>query len=482
MPRARSPVLPVLPVLIGALAVVVRLPAFVAGRHLTFDDGVYGASAVAMRHGAAPFRDVFSSQGPLFLPLVRLADLLGVEARVAPRLLAVASGVVVTAAVFAIGTRLAGRRAGAFAALLVASSGSVLWVTGALASDGPTLAFGASGVAAALAFRDRPSAGRAVAVGALMGAAFSVKSLLAVPPGAAVAWVLLGERRWRDLALGAGTSAVVVLGTALPFGLSRVWDQAFVYHLEATGGRRPLTNLGKVFSTLWDRDPLVLVLFGVGAIGALAGARKRRSIEVRRVMPVLAWLVTTLVVLVAEHPMWRPHLAHLVAPMALTAVWWTRRHLAPFAALAAVVGVVHVASIWGIVVPAAYAPDDAAVVADLRRLPAGAFAISDEPGLVWAAGLRTPPDLVDTSILRVQSKRITAASIADVAADTRVCAVVVWSRRFGDFDLAPLIAPEGYRPARTFPGGRSLLVRTGDAVRSGCGPTDRTPAGAAPLR
>ena len=38
-------------------------------RHLTFDDGVYGASAVAMRAGGKPFGDVFSSQGPLLLPL-----------------------------------------------------------------------------------------------------------------------------------------------------------------------------------------------------------------------------------------------------------------------------------------------------------------------------------------------------------------------------------------------------------------------------
>ena len=62
---------------LGALTVALRLPAFVAERHLTFDDGVYGASAVAMRAGGQPFRDVFSSQGPLFLPLVWVADLLG---------------------------------------------------------------------------------------------------------------------------------------------------------------------------------------------------------------------------------------------------------------------------------------------------------------------------------------------------------------------------------------------------------------------
>ncbi|MFM7212553.1 MAG: hypothetical protein ACKOYQ_11255, partial [Actinomycetota bacterium] len=58
-------------------AVVVRLPAVLSPRHLSFDDGVYGATAVALRHGARPYRDVFSSQGPLHQPLLFAADVVG---------------------------------------------------------------------------------------------------------------------------------------------------------------------------------------------------------------------------------------------------------------------------------------------------------------------------------------------------------------------------------------------------------------------
>ena len=58
--------------MLAAIAVVLRLPSFFATRHLTFDDGVFGASVVAMRHGGMPFSDVFSSQGPLSLPLLWL--------------------------------------------------------------------------------------------------------------------------------------------------------------------------------------------------------------------------------------------------------------------------------------------------------------------------------------------------------------------------------------------------------------------------
>src|SRR4051812_27329203 len=46
---------------LALFAVAVRLPAVLSSRHLSFDDGVYGATAVALRHGARPYRDVFSS-------------------------------------------------------------------------------------------------------------------------------------------------------------------------------------------------------------------------------------------------------------------------------------------------------------------------------------------------------------------------------------------------------------------------------------
>ena len=134
---------------VGAAAL--RIPAYLAARHLSFDDGVYGASAVAMRHGGLPFRDVFSSQGPLFLPLVWLADLLGLRTLDAPRLLAVLSGLALLLATWSAARAMQlSTGAAVLAAGLVATSGSVLWVTGPLTSDAPGLALAAWAVTAAL--------------------------------------------------------------------------------------------------------------------------------------------------------------------------------------------------------------------------------------------------------------------------------------------------------------------------------------------
>ncbi|MGH8975771.1 MAG: hypothetical protein ACRD0C_21505, partial [Acidimicrobiia bacterium] len=210
------------PMALVAGALALRVPAFLASRHLSFDDGVYGASALAMRDGAAPFKDVFSSQGPLFLPLVWLADLVGLRTLDGPRLLAVAAGAVLVAAVWSAARGAGcGRVPAGVGAGLVATSGSVLWVTGPLTSDGPALALATTAVVLALAWRRAPALRTALLCGMAMGAALSVKSLLvaaAVPVGL-VLW-----RRPRHLVAAVGVAVAVALASALPWGLAAVWD------------------------------------------------------------------------------------------------------------------------------------------------------------------------------------------------------------------------------------------------------------------
>ena len=448
-----------------AAAVVLRLPALLADRHLSFDDGVYGASAVAMRDGDLPFREVFSSQGPLFLPLVWLADLAGLRTLDGPRLLSLAAGAVMVAAVaWAVRSLGGSPAAAAGAGALVATSGSVLWVTGPLTSDGPALALAAVAVAAVLAYRRSPSARLALAAGVALGASLAVKSLLvaaAVPVGAA----LLGNRRHLGLAVASATA--VGLATTLPWGFAAVWDQSVAYHLEAAGSRTPVANAAKVASTLLDRDVL-LVVVGLAAAAAGIAARNPTS-PGGATRLVWAWLAATVAVLLLEHPLWRNHVAHLVPATAiLVAAGLDRGTLRRVGAGTAGVAVVAVAAV--VVVPYHVAHNravlwppgptgaEAAARADLAALPG--WAISDEPGLVWRSGLRTPADLVDTSVLRIDSGRITAESLAHDAADERVCGVLVWSERFARFGDLPARL-DGYREAARYGGVRVLYVKDG---------------------
>ena len=453
-------------------AVAIRIPAYLASRHLSFDDGVYGASAVAMRAGGLPFRDVFSSQGPLFLPLVWLFDRLGLRTFDAPRLLALASGAALVAATWSAARALRlSPPAAAGAAVLVATSGSVLWVTGPLTSDGPGLALATSAVAAALWYRRLPSVGRAVLAGALLGATLSVKSLLvgaAVPVG----WALLPDRRHLGAAVAA--AGAVSFAVAVPWGLGNVWDQAFRYHLEAAGSRTPIRNLRKVVSTLGDRDlPVVVAAVATAVLAAVGGraARPRPAADPPGLPLVAGWLAATVVVLALEHPLWRNHASHLIPATALLVAaagqrLWTvtpsgRRRAVVLAGLVAGALAVpyHAVHLSEVLWPAPPGPALAAARADLRSLPAGAQVISDDPGVVWRAGRRTPDDLVDTSILRIEAGRLTADSLAGAAADHRVCAVLVWSHRFGDLPALPaLLRRGGYAAGRAY-GGPKVLWR-----------------------
>jgi hypothetical protein len=303
-----------------------------------------------------------------------------------------------------------------------------------------------------------------------------VKSLLlgaAVPVG----WALLPDRRHLGAAVGA--AAGISLVVALPWGVGNVWDQAFRYHLEAAGPRTPVGNLRKVMSTLGDRD-LPVVLAAVAAAAAAVATGNRRSFTAGRRKRnagwpgegggglVGGWLLATVVVLAAEHPLWRPHVSHLIPPAALliaAAFDRVRRRLpATAVVVAAVAGCAvvpyHLVHVSEVLWPGPPGPALAAARADLRGLPPGAAAISDDPGVVWRAGRRTPPDLVDTSILRIDSGRITAASLTRAAADRHVCAVLVWSRRFGDLAALPDgLRQTGYSPVRGYGGPKRLWRR-----------------------
>ena len=87
----------------------------------------------------------------------------------------------------------------------------------------------------------------------------------------------------------------------------------------------------------------------------------------------------------------------------------------------------HVVHTWPMLSPTGFSGSADRVVGELQALPEGALAISDDPGIVWRAGRRTTPDLVDASILRIQTGDLTSASVAAVAAEDDVCAVVVRS-------------------------------------------------------
>ena len=271
------------------LTVVLRLPAFLSSRHLVFDDGTYGVSVLDMRHGLAPYRGVFSAQGPLHFSLLYVGDLLGFRTIDGPRVAPMLAGIAATIATWAIARRLAGPTAGLIGGVLVATSGSMIWTTGQVTGDGIASGLAVCAVWAAVAYRDDPRLRRALVTGAVMGAALAVKPLI-LPAAIPVGWWLWSRRRGDHLAAAVGASIAVWLASALPWGLGNVWDQSIAYNGGAGPRYSKISQLRKLSSTLFSRDLLVMgaVLFTIGAAIVLAVRARPSTTPERRTYARLA--------------------------------------------------------------------------------------------------------------------------------------------------------------------------------------------------
>jgi hypothetical protein len=445
--------------LLVALTVAVRLPAFFAARHLLYDDGVYGVSVIDMRHGLAPYTGVFSAQGPLHFPLLYLGDLIGFRTLNGPRVTPMLAGVAATIAAWAIARRLAGKNAGIVAGVLVATSGTMIWTTGQTTGDGTATALALCAVWAALVYRHDPRTWRAVVTGIAIGAALAVKPLV-LPVAIPVGWWMWSRRRVDHVAIAVGAATVVWFASALPWGLANVWDQSIAYNGGAGPRYAKLSQLRKLFSTLGSRDLLVVAAVVFAVVTLFVVARESRVARADGLV-LVAWAVVTALVLVLEPALYRNHLAAIVPPLALVAAVLVRSPrvllvllvlLAPWAA--------H--NLHSILVPSPYRGDDAALMIRLRSLPANAEVISDDPGFVYRAGLRTPKLMNDTSQKRIDQHMLTTASVAHAAADRHVCAVVVWTERFARelHGLPAALRNAGLVPADRYAHDRRLWIRS----------------------
>ncbi len=450
-----------------AATAVVRIPAVLSDQHIDFDEGVYGVSVLAMRDGGLPFRDIFSSQGPLFLPILWLFDVAGLRHFRAMRL-----GMVLVALAFTVGVYVIARRVSGspFAAVVAAAATGTasagVAAAGAIHSDGIGLAFGVWGVAVLVGAGSLDERWRPLVVGLLIGAGMAVKSLFLVPAGLAVAWHYGWRREWGALVRAAVAAALLGLAVTLPWGLGNVWEQFVAFHLDVPRTRSPYRNFVASVGRMWRRDSIFLVMAGAALGGVAIRLARRRWPDGPRAdhVTMLVWLAASAAVLLLGVEMDRGSyrfLIFFIAPaMVVLAIF------RPPAVLlaAAVAGAL-------LLVPRHYHENDrylehqrlngrhAEVVALLRALPEGANVVADDPGLAWVAGRHPPPPLVDVSWARIQSGSLRADAVREGAARADTCAVVFFSDRFDflDPDLGAGLA--GYELAVDWGSDDRLYVR-----------------------
>jgi hypothetical protein len=220
-----------------------------------------------------------------------------------------------------------------------------------------------------------------------------------------------------------------------------------IYHLDAPGGSDPVANLVKVLNTLVTRDPLVLAVGGVAVVSTILRMRRGEPaapaagdeadadepVRPRTWVLLAAWAGAMFLMLIAEHPLWRPHVSELVPPFALLIAVY-RPPWKPLLIVGALVLPFSLLFARELLWPEPYENDEAELMDELEALPDDALGISDEPGQIWRSGHDSPDWLVDASVLRTESDSpslwIRAETILEDPQFDEVCAVVAWTPRY----------------------------------------------------
>jgi hypothetical protein len=426
---------------LATLAAAIRIPMWLSSSHLTFDEGVFLASTDLANAGFTQYRDFFASQGPLFLPLLQLGDLLGFGDPRGARTIMVFSGVAIAIATYFVLIVATTRRRAFLLSVLVAISGAVLMASGPVQSDGPALGFALAALAITLHRSDRTGA---LLIGVLIGAAVAVKSLHVAPTILMVAIVLVYRRDWLNLAYTSLTALAISLGASLAYGVERVWDQYVLFHLAKDNSANLFENVGHAATFLFEFD-LALLILAVVAVALLGRSEGKPMLHVFDLPPWLpgAWMVASLAVIIGfthiEDGFVRV-VAFLIAPLAMLIA----RHLhIPGRIL---VGIVVVAIPFQVVTIALTPEPDPAATALVERiemLDEEAMVVSDDPGLLWSARRLSHPATVDPSFPRFTTGYLTEDMIDRALNDPLTCAYVAASERF---ENAGITAPGLYQP------------------------------------
>jgi hypothetical protein len=418
-----------------------------------FDEGKYSQGLINISRGFRPFAEIFNPQGPLFYPSLYPFFKMGGETLGAARVGSVFWSMIGFAAMGSAGWILGGK-AGALVALgLLCISPQYLAQSRVIQSEAATLGFALPSVALALsgfraAQRGSPRAWVVFVLAALaLALSFAVKALTLGTTACLLLAVMLAPYKhlsWRlaIVALCGVVGAVTLLAVSLPFGLQRVWEQGVVYHaaLKALQSPNLDVNLTRVARETADEGWGLILLATLGSVVWLKYAPRIGLI-------LLAWLATTIAVLLTHSPLLNHHMVVVVPPLVLlsTGIVAARSAFPRFAhavfALAAIGYVLSLPRPVGMVLEttAEHPPQQLLIEAGSQVravLAADDLLVTDHPYAATVARRATPPELADADKYRFDSGWITSADLIRISQERDVKAAILW---LGTYDGA---APE----------------------------------------
>jgi 4-amino-4-deoxy-L-arabinose transferase-like glycosyltransferase len=287
-----------------------------------YDTGVYLESARMISRGYPAYERVFSSQPPLWLPLLRLSFFCFGETFLAGQLVVAAASLIILAAVILTVAQLQGRPSALLAAVFIMLSPTQLIWSRAVIAEAPSMAFAAAAVAlAARYYRVRRPLWLVLSsvtiTCSILIKLFGIYTVPAVLMLVIARWLdtqldrrarLLGLAR--DLAVMLVTSAGAILAFASVTDPRLVWDQAVRFHLRARRLEASDADLWRNVLKYWRSDGLLWAIAPFSVICILGGWQG---------LAVFIWMLSTLIGLLQHRPVFPHHLIALVPPLAAAA-------------------------------------------------------------------------------------------------------------------------------------------------------------------
>jgi 4-amino-4-deoxy-L-arabinose transferase-like glycosyltransferase len=462
-----------------------------------YDEGVYWQSLRAMAQGHPLYSSVFGSQPPGFLLGVYPGYLLFGQSIVAGRITIALYALAGIVAIYVIGRELGGRWVGVLAAGLLALNPRYLQESTTLQAEIPSLTLSLVGIALVAAvmrgtlsqaWRLLMIAGAGVALGvAIMMKLLAVVAL--VPAFLLLAMPFMVELReqrasrqvligiLRDIGLlvaGLLLACVITLISFLP-QWGALYEQVIGFHLVARGtsGGGPLANLLLLPDITWI----------VAALG-LSVALWRRMWAA---LIVLAWLLAGVLVLVLQRPLFDPHVLILAPPLALlaalggvAAIEWARsnwnvraKESLLMAGTLIALGATLLAGLWldarQIRADMIYDGGTRAQMVQALRdhaTPPG-IVVTDDQYVAAQAGRDTPPELVDTSLVRIATGSLTTDEVERIIRRDNVRVVLFATDRLDRLPGLRAWVEANFHSVRSFGAGETLYIRNAPLSREG---------------
>lgn len=468
----------------------------------SYDEGVYWQTLRALSYGHPLYAATFYAQPPMFvLSIFPTYTLFG------QTLWAARFGVVLLSLAGLLGAYLLGRvlagRVGALAALLLLAVNPLyLAESQILQADASSAALSLLAVALAYLWWEKPDGllGFSTAILCAITLALAIFSKLLVVSTFVPVGLLMVAHLWRifrqpdtagrsrlarsrTLIVGAIVFVLATLLIFLPFlgSFHQLWQGMVTLHNVADAQSKSTQK--DMFALLLPEKgnlallrPALLSLTGVAALYGTVAALLRRD---WRVLPLLAWLVATLFVLVRQAPLFPHHLVALVPPLTILAIMGItplplkRQHLLTFtnAVTALSLLLLLVLSVTDFqasrfhlyqqrMMSMTQGPANQRIAHDLQTVTTpDQMVVTDAQFIAALAGRNTPPDLVDTSSVRINAGSVTSEQLIKGAELPQVHAVLFYTGRLETLPAFHSWVTQHFHLVHQYGNGKELWIK-----------------------